>query len=246
MNKTLIFGLRHYVASNHSIFANFRTHRTASTPICGNDSKFPSVRCDQIHYSLFSKDSRPLNYPKISFGLKNFSQFSTESKNNVPSNVNEKDGNDLDERKSSLIKRFKDAYAIYGKVVLVTHGVTSCLWFGMFYSLACTGINLLDILHSLNAPGWLSKPLHLGGGTVNTLATAIVFYKLAVPLRYGLTLILTRYLVRYLRLKGKAPQVQENDRLRNLAKEGAEISRERIKARMARSRRNVLMRRSQR
>lgn len=138
MNKTLIFGLRHYVASNHSIFANFRTHRTASTPICGNDSKFPSVRCDQIHYSLFSKDSRPLNYPKISFGLKNFAQFSTESKNNVPSNVNEKDGNDLDERKSSLIKRFKDAYAIYGKVVLVTHGVTSCLWFGMFYSLACT------------------------------------------------------------------------------------------------------------
>lgn len=111
---------------------------------------------------------------------------------------------------------------------------------------AYSGINLLDILHSLNAPGWLSKPLHLGGGTVNTLATAIVFYKLAVPLRYGLTLILTRYLVRYLRLKGKAPQVQENDRLRNLAKEGAEISRERIKARMARSRRNVLMRRSQR
>uniref|UniRef100_A0A5K4F9G8 30S ribosomal protein S21 n=2 Tax=Schistosoma TaxID=6181 RepID=A0A5K4F9G8_SCHMA len=67
-----------------------------------------------------------------------------------------------------------------------------------------------------------------------------------VPFRYGLTLILTRYLVRYLRLKGKAPQVQENDRLRNLAKEGAEISRERLKARMARSRRNVLMKRNQR
>ncbi|CAH8631043.1 unnamed protein product [Schistosoma rodhaini] len=246
MNKTLILGLRHYVTLNHAVFPKFHAHRTTLSPICRNDSKFPPVRCSQIQYSLFSKDPRSPKFLKIPISLTTFAQFSTESKNNIPPDVNENNENDLDKRKSSLVKRFKDAYAIYGKVVLVTHGVTSCLWFGLFYSLACTGVNLLDILQSLNAPDWLTKPLHLGGGTVNTLATAIVFYKLMVPFRYGLTLILTRYLVRYLRLKGKAPQVQENDRLRNLAKEGAEISRERLKARMARSRRNVLMKRNQR
>ncbi|XP_018653392.1 hypothetical protein Smp_016890 [Schistosoma mansoni] len=245
MNKTLILGLRHYVTLN-AVFPNFYAHRTKLSPICRNDSKFHSVRCNQIQYSPFSKVSHPPNFFKSPISLTTYAKFSTQSENNSPSNVNENNENDLEKRKSSLIKRFKDAYAIYGKVVLVIHGVTSCLWFGLFYSLACTGINLLDILQSLNAPEWLSKPLHLGGGTVNTLATAIVFYKLMVPFRYGLTLILTRYLVRYLRLKGKAPQVQENDRLRNLAKEGAEISRERLKARMARSRRNVLMKRNQR
>ncbi|CAH8865755.1 unnamed protein product [Trichobilharzia szidati] len=196
------------------------------------------------HRQYFSMVNGPAMHKKA-FLIKNLS-IPMVSRSTAANSSNGKTENDIDQKKTSLVKRFKDAYAIYGKVVLITHGVTSCLWFGGFYALASSGINLLDILDSFNAPEWLRKPLHLGGGAMNTLATALVFYKLAAPLRYGLTLILTRYLVRYLRLTGKAPQVQESDRLRNLAKEGAQISRERIKARMAKSRRYLLARKNKR
>ncbi|CAH8621292.1 unnamed protein product [Heterobilharzia americana] len=208
-------------------------------------------RCLLSPHSVLSGQKQSSSSQKVDglrslFCMKNVSHLSTESENHAPAVGSSQNEEDLSKKKSSLIKRFKDAYAIYGKVTLVTHGVTSCLWFGAFYSLSISGINLLDIMHNLNAPEWLTKPLHLGGGTVNNLATALLFYKLAAPFRYGLTLVLSRYLVRYLRLKGKAPQVQESDRLRNLAKEGAQISRDQIRARMARSRRNMLARRSQR
>ncbi|CAH8547838.1 unnamed protein product [Schistosoma turkestanicum] len=237
MEKAVAFGMQHYLKSSHTVFLRVSAHLATSSFSCVRTSKFTSVLCNQISYSLFSKNLQSPKSQQTYLTFKNCSQFSTESKDNVPSDVNGEKKNELDDRKSSLIKRFKDAYAIHGKVVLVTHGVSSCVWFAIFYSLASTGINLLDILNSLNAPEWITKPFRFGGGTVNTLATALVFYKLAAPLRYGFTIIFTRYLVRYLRSKGKAPEVQESDRLRNLAKEGAEISRDRIKARIAKKRR---------
>ncbi|KAH8873383.1 hypothetical protein EWB00_003178 [Schistosoma japonicum] len=244
MEKTITFALRYYLVPNYAVIRKQITHCTV-LPYYPDAAMFSSVLKKQILYSSFPKTS-PLRCLHSFSSLTNGIKSPASSEDNNLSNTETQTENDLDKKKSSLVKRFKDAYTIYGKVVLVTHGITSCLWFASFYALACNGVNLLDMLQSINAPEWICKPLSIGGGSVNTVATALVFYKLVVPFRYGLTLILTRYLVRYLRLKGKAPQVQESDRLRNLAKEGAQISRERIKARMARSRRNMFARKNQR
>ncbi|KAF6770539.1 hypothetical protein AHF37_10848 [Paragonimus kellicotti] len=86
----------------------------------------------------------------------------------------------------------------------------------------------------------MCQPLRMGGGAVNTLATSLVLYKLVAPFRYGLTLILTRYAVRYLRAKGKAPPMTDQNRLRSLARESAQLSRERLKARISKERKRAL------
>ncbi|TPP61305.1 Uncharacterized protein FGIG_11392 [Fasciola gigantica] len=143
-------------------------------------------------------------------------------------------------KKSSLIQRFKESYAIYGKLVIVIHGLTSCVWFGSAYLVASTGINLLDLLEAAHFPEWVCRPLRMGGGVVNTWATTLILYKLIAPIRYGATLILTRYAVHYLRAKGKVPQIAERDRLRNLARESAQISRERLKIRLSKGRTKVI------
>ncbi len=59
-------------------------------------------------------------------------------------------------------------------------------------------------------------------------ATVLVLYKVAAPLRYLLTLGVTRRVVHLLRSRGTIPPIAEEDKLRNLARQGAEISRARI------------------
>ncbi|CAL8071384.1 unnamed protein product [Calicophoron daubneyi] len=142
-------------------------------------------------------------------------------------------------KKSSLIDRFKKTYAIYGKLVIIIHGLGSCCWLAGAYALASSGINLLGFFEAANFPDWICKPLRMGGGSVNTWATALILYKLIAPLRYGLTIFLTTFTVRYMRSKGKVPQLADRDRLRNLAQESAQLSRERLKFRLSRSQRKA-------
>lgn len=43
---------------------------------------------------------------------------------------------DVSDNKVSLVQRFKNAYKVYGKVLIVVHGVTSVAWLGLFYLIA--------------------------------------------------------------------------------------------------------------
>ncbi|KAF5394059.1 hypothetical protein PHET_12308 [Paragonimus heterotremus] len=52
------------------------------------------------------------------------------------STVEDDEEKNINARKSSLIQRFKESYAIYGKVVLVIHGLTSCVWFASAFAVA--------------------------------------------------------------------------------------------------------------
>lgn len=103
-----------------------------------------------------------------------------------------------------------------------------------------SGFNLLDVFEKYNFPNWMKTPLKYGGETTNMLATAVVLYKCVSPLRYLLTLIVTRSLVHYMRCKGKAPKMDEKNRLRNLAREGAKLSRDRFKFRMDKGKRRAI------
>lgn len=107
---------------------------------------------------------------------------------------------------------------------LKSHGLSTALSWVFSYS----GLNVGEALQALNAPEWILKPFSAAGGTVGVFATAYVLYKVAVPLRYGLTLWLTPVIVHRLRTAGRLPPLAEQDRLRNLAREGATETREKI------------------
>ena len=49
--------------------------------------------------------------------------------------LSEKPGEE-EEKKISLVQRFKNAYKVYGKVLILVHGVTSVAWLGLFYLIA--------------------------------------------------------------------------------------------------------------
>lgn len=49
-----------------------------------------------------------------------------------------KEDKEIKAKKASLVQRFKESYAIYGKLVIVIHGFTSCVWLGSAYLLAST------------------------------------------------------------------------------------------------------------
>lgn len=82
---------------------------------------------------------------------------------------------------------------------------------------------------SLSAPDWMMKPFKAAGGSVGVFTSAYVLYKVIGPLRYLLTLWLTPMIVHRMRAVGRLPPLAEEDRLRNLAKEGAKITRERLR-----------------
>nr|CDS27721.1 expressed protein [Hymenolepis microstoma] len=82
---------------------------------------------------------------------------------------------------------------------------------------------------NLSAPEWMMKPFKIAGGSAGVFATAYVLYKVLGPLRYMLTLWLTPVIVHRMRSVGRLPPLREQDRLRNLAKEGAKLTQERFR-----------------
>ncbi|VUZ41105.1 unnamed protein product [Hymenolepis diminuta] len=79
---------------------------------------------------------------------------------------------------------------------------------------------------SLSAPDWMMKPFNAAGGSAGVFASAYILYKVLGPLRYMLTLWLTPVIVHRLRSMGRLLPLAEQDRLRNLAKEGAKMTQE--------------------
>ena len=74
---------------------------------------------------------------------------------------------------------------------------------------------------------WLIEPMLTRG--LGLWATTLILYKVAAPFRYLATLAVTRAVVRALRARGLAPPLAEEDRLRNLAKQGVQLSRTRLR-----------------
>ncbi|KAM3172242.1 hypothetical protein ACTXT7_014954 [Hymenolepis weldensis] len=54
---------------------------------------------------------------------------------------------DVSDNKVSLVQRFKNAYKVYGKVLIVVHGVTSVAWLGLFYLIAYSQIKPMATLN---------------------------------------------------------------------------------------------------
>nr|CDS27720.1 expressed protein [Hymenolepis microstoma] len=133
---------------------------------------------------------------------------------------------DASDNKISLVQRFKNAYKVYGKVLIVVHGVTSVAWLSLFYLIAYSGLDVISVLRGVKYLDWVIEPMLAHG--LGLWASALILYKLSTPFRYLATLAASRFVVRSMRSCGMAPPLAEEDRLRNLARQGVRLSRKRI------------------
>uniref|UniRef100_A0A158RFA1 DUF1279 domain-containing protein n=1 Tax=Hydatigena taeniaeformis TaxID=6205 RepID=A0A158RFA1_HYDTA len=182
-----------------------------------------SPQSPHCYYSCFSKIPWPLpcTYGALPALSQSSGFLSTQS-------ISSEKKSETDPGKSvSLVQRFKNAYKVYGKVLIVVHGVTSAAWLGLFYLVAYSGLDVVSALKGVKSLEWLVEPMVARG--LGFWATALLLYKLVTPFRYLATVAASRYVVHILRARGLAPPLTEEDRLRNLARQGVRLSRTRLR-----------------
>ncbi|KAK3086206.1 hypothetical protein FSP39_015197 [Pinctada imbricata] len=121
--------------------------------------------------------------------------------------------------KLTIFQRFKQTYKEHGKILIGVHLVTSAGWFGSFFYIAVSGVDVVALLERMGASEKILKPFK--SSNLGNVAVAYLMYKIATPARYTVTIAGTNFVIRYLRAKGRMKPVQESNKLRHLYREGA-------------------------
>lgn len=121
-------------------------------------------------------------------------------------------------KKPGIFKRFHNTYKEYGKVLVGVHIATSSVWSVMFYLAAASGIDVEPALRWIGANETIISFYTMPG--VGHAAVAYLFYKLATPARYTVTIAGTHLTVKYLRRWGYMQPIPESNSLRMLVKDG--------------------------
>lgn len=124
------------------------------------------------------------------------------------------------DEKPSLFQRFKQMYKDYWYVLLPVHLVTSAAWFGGFYYLAKSGIDIVGILESWDVSERITTPLK--DSSMGYIAVSYACYKLATPLRYTVTLGGTTISINYLKHFGYIKPVPSRQELKDMYNERKE------------------------
>ncbi|EFA03807.2 uncharacterized protein C18orf19 homolog B [Tribolium castaneum] len=117
-------------------------------------------------------------------------------------------------KKPSIFQRFKQMYKEYWYVLLPVHLVTSAAWFGGFYYLAKSGVDIVGILESWNISERIVNPLR--DSSMGYVAVAYALYKIATPARYTVTLGGTTISINYLKKWGYIKPVPSKERLKEM------------------------------
>ncbi|XP_044267548.1 protein FAM210A [Tribolium madens] len=117
-------------------------------------------------------------------------------------------------KKPSLFQRFKQMYKDYWYVLVPVHLVTSAAWFGGFYYLAKSGVDIVGILESWNISERIVNPLR--DSSMGYVAVAYALYKIATPARYTVTLGGTTISINYLKKWGYIKPVPSKERLKEM------------------------------
>lgn len=120
-------------------------------------------------------------------------------------------------KKLTIVQRFKKTYKEHGKVLIVVHLITSAVWYGSFYGAARWGVDIVPFLESWNFGESYIKPFRAGGA--GDFALAYLFYKLATPARYTVTIVGTNLTIKFLKRGGQMKPVSSEDTLTSLYKE---------------------------
>lgn len=134
-------------------------------------------------------------------------------------------GNKQDEieepvKKISIFQRFKQMYRDYWYVLVPVHLVTSAAWFGGFYYLAKSGIDIVAIMETWNVSEKITNPLR--DSSMGYLAISYALYKVATPFRYTVTLGGTTLSINYLKKWGYIKPVPSTQQLKEMYQEKKE------------------------
>ncbi|KAH8245377.1 hypothetical protein KR032_009549 [Drosophila birchii] len=111
----------------------------------------------------------------------------------------------------SLMSKFKHMYKKYWYVLIPVHVVTSLGWFGGFYYLSKSGVDVPALLQYLHLSENIIQKVqssHMGH-----YAIAYLCYKVATPLRYALTLGCTTISIKHLVQHGYIKPMPTKDQL---------------------------------
>ncbi|KAL0274394.1 UNVERIFIED_CONTAM: hypothetical protein PYX00_006834 [Menopon gallinae] len=141
------------------------------------------------------------------------SHFSSGSKNHNDSECSDS----KEEKKLSLYQKFKLMYKKYWYVLIPVHCATSIVWFGGFYYLAASGIDIAGIMESWGAPvKWVDYLRNSASGHV---FVAYFLYKIASPLRYAVSIGGTTISINYLRKWGCIKPVPNKEEIKRIYEE---------------------------
>ncbi|KAK7864287.1 hypothetical protein R5R35_009545 [Gryllus longicercus] len=125
-----------------------------------------------------------------------------------------------DEKKLSIFQRFKKMYRDYWYVLVPVHVVTSMGWFGGFYYLAKSGVDILTIVEALGVSNRI--PDVLKDSSAGYLAVAYALYKIATPVRYMVTIGGTTISIKYLKEYGYIKPIPPAGKLKEMYQEKKE------------------------
>lgn len=128
------------------------------------------------------------------------------------------------EKKLSLYQRFKHMYRDYWYVLVPVHLVTSAGWFGCFYYLAKSGVDMVAVLEYMGVCNSLIAPLK--DSNAGYLAISYAMYKIATPIRYTVTLGGTTLSIKYLKQWGMIKPIPPREKLKEMYSEKRETIRE--------------------
>lgn len=109
-----------------------------------------------------------------------------------------------DDKSSSIFQRFKNVAKKYWYIVLPVHVVTSIVWFGLFYIVVSSGVDVPALLEWLGFPKSIIDKVKNGHSWKSHMIIVYALYKIFTPLRYMVTLGGTGIAKRYLNKLGYA------------------------------------------
>lgn len=95
-----------------------------------------------------------------------------------------------------LFAKFKHMYKQYWYVLIPVHVLTSIGWFGGFYYLSKSGVDVPALLQYMHLSETIIEKVQ--GSDMGHYAIAYLCYKVATPIRYALTLGGTTVSIKYL------------------------------------------------
>nr|XP_021185940.2 uncharacterized protein C18orf19 homolog B [Helicoverpa armigera] len=120
-------------------------------------------------------------------------------------------------KKQGIIQKFKLMYRDYWYVLIPVHVATSIVWFGSFYYIVRSGVDVLAVLQALGVSETIIGPLR--DSAAGYFAVALALYKLATPLRYAVTIGGTTLTIRKLKAIGVIKPVPSRERIKEIFQE---------------------------
>ncbi|KAH9639879.1 hypothetical protein HF086_015730 [Spodoptera exigua] len=119
--------------------------------------------------------------------------------------------------KEGLIQKFKHMYRDYWYVLIPVHVATSAVWFGGFYYVVRSGVDVLAILNTLGVSETIIAPLR--DSAAGYFALALALYKLVTPLRYAVTVGGTTVAINKMKQLGYLKPVPSKERIKEIIQE---------------------------